>query len=60
MPSVLKPIFSLEYCQACGRTSCGCHDHPMSGENTMKLVLYWHNVPTINGYPLRDSDCLAC
>ena len=59
--SVLKPVFTLEYCLACGKACCGCHDHPMSGEAaTMKLVLYWHNVPTINGYPMRDSDCAAC
>ncbi len=29
-------------------------------KQSLKVVLYLHNVPTINGYPENDEDCRAC
>ena len=74
VPSVLKVVHSLLYCTECTKevdatkSTCQCSqglDHPMplGGEakvSTMKLVLYWHNVPTVNGYPERETECAAC
>lgn len=27
---------------------------------TLKVVLFLHNVPSVNGYPEREVDCVAC
>ena len=32
----------------------------MCQDSTLKVHVYWHNVPLINGFPERDQDCKAC
>lgn len=65
-PSVLKPVHTLIYCLICHQDRslryCGCAglDEGGAPAQTMKLVLYWHNVPTVNGYPDSDDQCEAC
>ena len=61
VPSVIQEVVSINYCQNCvrvimdapssemtrdsSRVRCGCPN-----PENLKANLYWHNVPTINGY----------
>jgi hypothetical protein len=71
VPSVIQEVVSINYCQNCvrvimdapssemtrdfSRVRCGCPN-----PENLKANLYWHNVPTINGYELPQDRCAAC
>ena len=67
VPSVLTKVHTMTYCRRCFKSPvqaspskhqfvCQCPQE----QETMKLCLYRHNVPTVNGHPERDQDCVAC
>lgn len=69
--SVIKEVVSINFCQNCvkvimevpssgltrdySRFRCSCPN-----PQNLKANLYWHNVPTINGYELPQDRCAAC
>ena len=71
VPSVIQEVVSINYCQNCvkvildipswgvtrdlSRIICDCPNR-----ESLKANLYWHNVPTINGYELPQDRCAAC
>lgn len=67
VPSLLKPLFTLTSCQLCVKLSPSAHTQPSDqpfctcfAPEPLTTVVYWHNVPTLNGYELTQDHCLAC
>ncbi len=72
-PSILKAVYQMICCQKCSKyiehpiyannnhqiKLCSCSSKK-EVQDSMHVTFYMHNVPTVNGYPEREDDCIAC